>query len=160
MKRNYLLITLFFSLLILSCKETNKEISETEAVVPVETEAVIENNINKPDTDTIAKKTQEEEGFRAGGNNPYWTVHFTKGKILFKAPGAPLQSYVAPIPEPEIVGNTKKYVANSHKVDMEILLTEEECISAISDKKNTHKVKVTLKTVKDDKPTIYEGCGS
>ena len=83
-----------------------------------------------------------------------------KGKIHFKAPGASLKSFVAPIPEPEISGNSKKYIAQSHRVLMEVLITEEECIDTKSSKKSSHKVKVSIKPKSETDFNIFEGCGS
>ncbi len=155
---NYRIIitsTLFF-LMAVSCKDTSKE--NSESIVPAETRATIEYNENQ--LDSIAEGNENEISFRGEGTEPFWSIEFTNGKMHFKASDAVLKSFVAPIPEPEIVGNTIKYTASSKRVLMEVLITEEECINDMSGKKNSHKVKVSIKPISEENFNIYEGCGS
>lgn len=156
MNYKFLLIPVFSLIMAVSCKDANKEV--IEPTVPAETKATIEYNENR--LDTVSKQTDENDTFRGGGTDPFWSVQFSKGKIHFKAPGASLKSFVAPIPEPEISGNSKKYIAQSHRVLMEVLITEEECIDTKSSKKSSHKVKVSIKPKSETDFNIFEGCGS
>ncbi len=156
MNYKFLLIPVFSLIMAVSCKDANKEV--IEPTVPAETKTTIEYNENR--LDTVSKQTDENDIFRGGGTDPFWSVQFSKGKIHFKAPGASLKSFVAPIPEPEISGNSKKYIAQSHRVLMEVLITEEECIDTKSSKKSSHKVKVSIKPKSETDFNIFEGCGS
>ena len=156
MNYKFILIPVFSLIMAVSCKDTKKEI--TEPTVPAETKATIEYNENR--LDTVSKQTEDGDTFRGGGTDPFWSVQLSKGKIHFKAPGASLKSFVAPIPEPEISGNSKKYIAQSHRVLMEVLITEEECIDAVNSKKSSHKVKVSIKPKSEKDFNVFEGCGS
>lgn len=151
-----ILIPLFSLIIAVSCKDTTKE-SEVP-IIPADTRATIQYNENR--LDTVAKQNESGDSFRGGGTEPFWSVEFTNGKIHFKAPGETLKSFVAPIPEPEISGKSKKYTAKSHRVIMEVLLTKEECVDNTSGKKYSHKVKVSIKPTAQEDFNIYEGCGS
>ncbi|MCG2419844.1 hypothetical protein K8089_12505 [Aequorivita sp. F47161] len=158
MNYRVLLISIFSLIVAASCKEPNNK--TTEPITPAETRATMEYNENR--LDTVAEHTQinEDFSFSGGGTDPFWTVEFKGGQIHFTAPGETLRSFVAPIPEPEISGNTTKYIATSHRVLMEVLLTKEECITPTNSKKNTHKVKVSIKPKAAEDFNYYYGCGS
>lgn len=156
MNYKLLLIPVISLTIAISCKDTNQEVAKP--TVPAETKATIEYNQNQ--LDTVAKKDDDEFSFRGGGTDPYWSVQFIKGKIHFKAPDASLKSFVAPIPEPEISGNSKKYTAESHRVLMEVVITEEACVDTKNNKTSSHKVKVSIKPKAEKDFNVYEGCGS
>ncbi|MEM0517284.1 hypothetical protein [Aequorivita flava] len=158
MKYKVLLVPFFTLMIAVSCKEPNNKQSET--VVPADTRATMEYNENRLDSVPKQSESAEDFTFSGGGADPSWTVEFKDGQIYFTAPGETLRSFVAPIPQPEINGNTKKYVASSHRVLMEVLLTEEECITPTNNKKNTHKVKLSIKPKAADNFNYYYGCGS
>jgi uncharacterized membrane protein len=158
MNYRLLLIPIFSLIITTSCKEPNKKTAEP--IAPADTGVTMEHNKNQ--LDAAAKQSESKEGFTfsGGGSDPSWTVEFKGGQILFTAPGETLRSFVAPVPEPEISGNTTKYIASSHRVLMEVLLTEEECITPTNGKKNTHKVKVSIKPKAAENFNFYYGCGS
>tara|TARA_R110002050_G_scaffold39568_2_gene96783 strand:- start:489 stop:968 length:480 start_codon:yes stop_codon:yes gene_type:complete len=155
MSYKFLLISTLFLALATACKDATKE--DSESIVPAETRATIEYNENQLDT---IPETNDEVSFRGDGTEPFWNIEFKNGRMHFKAMDADLQSFVAPIPEPEILGNAKKYTASSKRVIMEVLITEGECINAMSGKKSTFKVKVSIKPVSQEKFNVYEGCGA
>ena len=148
-----ILFLCFFSLF--SCKDSNKE---SNATISTDTIATSEKNQNQ--SENIPTNTQTGVSFLGGGGEPSWSVEFTDGKIHFNAPNETLRSFVAPIPEPEKDGNTTKYIAKSHRVIMEVLITEEECVDGMSGKKKSDKVKLSIKPIAEKDYKIYEGCGS
>lgn len=158
MNYRLLLVPIFSLIIAISCKEPNNKTAEP--IAPADTRATMEYNENQ--FDTVAKQTKDEETFTfsGGGTDPFWNVDFIKGQIHFKAPSATLRSFVAPIPEPEVSGNSTKYIAKSHRVIMEVLITNEECVNASSNTKNSHKVKVSIKPIAEENYNVYEGCGS
>lgn len=145
---------LFGFITLISCKDVSQE---TNVTVPADTKATIEYNQNQ--LDTISKNTTNEISFLGGGSEPSWSVEFKEGKIFFNAPNEVLRSFIAPIPEPEKDGKSSKYIAKSHRVIMEVLLTEEECVDGMSGKKKSHKVKLSIKPTSEKDFKIYEGCG-
>lgn len=156
MNYRLLLIPVISLTIAVSCKDTHKE--APKPTIPAETKATLEHSQNQ--LDTVAKKSNDEYSFRGGGTDPYWSVLFTKGKIHFKAPDASLKSFVAPIPEPEISGNSKKYTAESHRVIMEVVITEEACEDTKNNKTSSHKVKVSIKPKAQKDFNVFVGCGS
>ena len=148
-----ILIICFFTLF--SCKDGK---NEPTATISADTTVSSENNQNQPENFPTATNTGVY--FLGGGGEPSWSVEFTDGKIHFNAPNETLRSFVAPIPEPEKNGNTTKYIAKSHRVIMEVLITEEECIDGMSGKKKSDKVKLSIKPIAEKDYKIYEGCGT
>ena len=143
--------TLFLSFLIAtSCKEVNKN-PETSAA---------ESTATSSEQSNASEEQNTEVAFYAGGNEPAWNVQFKEGRMHFSAPDAVLKSFVAPIPEPEVSGNTSKYIAKSQRVLMEVVMVEEECIDTMSGEKNSRKVTVSIKPIAEKDFRVFEGCGS
>ncbi|MAP80747.1 MAG: hypothetical protein CL526_06630 [Aequorivita sp.] len=154
----FLLATFTVLMISTSCKDNSKE--TTEPTVPAETRATIEYSENQLDTIKKENNTESAMTFKATGNEPFWSVNFKDGKVHFKAMDAALKSFTAPIPEAEVTGNTQKFVAQSHRVIMEVYITEEACQDSMSGQNYTHKVKVSIKPKSADNFNHYHGCGS
>lgn len=94
---------------------------------------------------------QEEERFRARGNEPFWDLEITRGTLTFRTPdGSPI---TLPSPPPELVSDGRRYAARGDGHEITATVTDRVC----ADDMTGMPYPSAVTAVVDGKE--YRGCG-
>ncbi|MBC7986923.1 MAG: META domain-containing protein [Sphingomonadaceae bacterium] len=92
------------------------------------------------------------EGYRAGGNEPFWQVRFIGSEMLFEDIGME-RTARAPRPVPEVASNGWRYVASAGDRPFIVAVERRFCQDSMSARPFPHSVTVTANG------SVFEGCG-
>lgn len=112
---------------------------------------------------TEINKTKEladlENYFKAGGNEPFWSIAISEEKIVFKTPE---DSLIAPHVEPihAMDANVKRYDTQTEMGELSVEITQNDCTNSMSGELLPYSVSVTYKSHKSTQATTFKGCGS
>lgn len=140
-------------LLFLACGERGKKQSEGEAVDAARDSIAVDRG---DETGTVEARIPY---FKAQGTEPFWGLDILDDRIvLHRMMG---DSLVLPHPEPIRVAdaNIKMYRTQKGDTTMDVILTQKECVNAMSGEVFPYGVTITYTKGKDGQPQVLEGCG-
>lgn len=144
------LLVLFVLLLVCSCKPQLTVIDDPkESEVPVVNWAEFDNPENIP-------------YFKANGNEPFWNFTISESGIVFKSLISDFEDFSAPSSEPiqAMDVNVKLYKIETESVQLNIQISQNECVNTMSGAISPYVVALELKRTGDPEFQKLDGCGS
>ncbi len=133
-------------LTVLSCKTTPVPVSESS-----QSNTPIVNNFEKDDG-------VEKDYFKSSGTEPFWGLTISDNKIIFKTIS---DSLVAPSVEPILAmdANVKLYRIKTETAQLNIQISQQNCVNAMSGVTFPYAVSVEYKKNKTTEFEKLNGCG-
>lgn len=91
------------------------------------------------------------DGYRASGNEPFWNIEFTGGRMVFDHFDAP--DATAPLPEPQSTANGFRFAAEADGEPFTVAIEHAYCADSMSGRPYPDTVTVTVHG------ESYSGCG-
>ncbi|GAB3668743.1 hypothetical protein GCM10028791_44020 [Echinicola sediminis] len=115
---------------------------------------------DKPDNFNMKLREPSSIGFKATGNEPFWSLEIDFNKQMTFKPMEG-EALVTPVPEPirpQDV-NAVSYRAATEKGTLHVTIFKRKCQDSMADQEFGHEVKVSLKMGGEDELMSYSGCG-
>ena len=96
--------------------------------------------------------------FKASGTEPFWSLEITDKQLIFRTPE---DSLIANHVEPEraMDSNVKWYRAKGAAGDLDVIISQDNCINEMSGTEFPYSVKVEIKKSEAKQPQTVNGCG-
>lgn len=100
--------------------------------------------------------------FKASGNEPFWNITISDSGLTFKSLIADFDNFETPISEPigALDANVKMYKIETESVQLNIQISQNECVDNMSGDISPYVVALELKRNTDTEFQKLEGCGS
>jgi len=115
---------------------------------------------DKPANFNMDLKEESFIGFKATGNEPFWSVEIDFNKHMTFRPMEG-ETLVTPVPEPVRPQdvNAVSFNAETEKGTLHVTIFKKKCQDTMSGKEFGHEVKVSIKMANEDQFKEYSGCG-
>ncbi len=112
-------------------------------------------------TPTEIQDSESIPYFKASGNEPFWNITIAETGIEFKSLIADFEDFKTPHNEPikAMDANVKQYRIETASVQLNIQITQNDCVDSMSGDASPYEVSVELKHQKDTEFQNLKGCG-
>lgn len=145
----------FLPLLILSCKNSDREIEKS--IVPSETNSSRE--YIEDESDSMPEKTTDQSNFKGVGTEPFWSVEIEDKKIFFQSLNENFEAISGQVNKVDVAGDTMTFISETANETIEVTLIKEDCSDGMSDRNYSHRVEVSITRSSEKEPLKLKGCG-